>query len=111
MTAYLLNIVRGITDVKDMETYWNGARSTYSGQGKVLAAYTPFEVLEGDDVPMWGIVLQEWPSMESAREWYDGDAYQALKKHREGVQDNICVLVEGGWVPMQERKAPAGYIG
>jgi hypothetical protein len=32
---------------------------------KLLAAYTPFEVLEGENV--LGVFVAEWPSMEAAR--------------------------------------------
>ncbi|MDB5582454.1 MAG: hypothetical protein JWR80_7630 [Bradyrhizobium sp.] len=111
MTAYLLNLCRGISDREAIEKYWSQVGTTYTGKGKVLAAYTPFEILEGDDVPVWGVVAFEWPTMEDAREWYFGEGYQAVKKFREGAQDNICILVEGGWVPAEERKPPADYKG
>jgi len=110
MAAYLLNICRDISDRKAIEEYWRNASATYTGKAKVLAAYTPFEILEGD-VPVWGVVAVEWPSMEEAKEWYYGEGYQTVKKLREGVQDNICILVEGGWVPMEARMPPAGFIG
>jgi hypothetical protein len=36
---------------------------------KYLAAYAPFEVLEGENVE--AVFLAEWPSMEAAKAWYD----------------------------------------
>jgi uncharacterized protein (DUF1330 family) len=109
MTAYLLNLVCGVSDREELEKYWSAVGSTYTGVGAPLVAYTPFEVLEGD-VPVWGVVLFEFPSMADARDWYYGEQYQQVKKLREGAQDNICVLAEGGWVPAADRKPPADYI-
>jgi uncharacterized protein (DUF1330 family) len=111
MPAYLLNYVRGITSREEMMPYWAEARKTYDGKGKMLVAYTPFEVLEGHDVPIWGVVAMEWPTMQAAREWYYGPRYTAARKLRAGVQDNICVLVDGGWINAEDRGPPADFIG
>ena len=111
MPAYLLNYVRGITSREEMRPYWTRARETYTGKGKLLCAYTPFHVLEGGDVPIWGVVAMEWPTMEAAKEWYYGPEYTEVRKLRAGVQDNICVLVEGGWVAAENRGPPADFIG
>ena len=105
MPAYLLNICRSISDRDAVDEYWRRASATYSGKARVLAAYTPFEMLEGD-IPVWGVVAVEWDSMEDARQWYHGEGYQAVKTLREGAQDNHCILVDGGWVPMEARRPP-----
>jgi len=108
MSVYLVNFCRGISDKAAVEAYWKRVGESYSDKGKVLAAYTPFEVLEGD-IPIWGIVVLEFPTMVEAKAWYFGPEYQEIKKLREGAQDNICALVEGGWVAAADRQPPANW--
>lgn len=108
MSAYLFNFCRRVTDRQALEQYWDRVGETYTGSGRVLTAYMPFEVLEGD-IEIWGVCAFEWPSMQDIKDWYYGSAYQEVKKLREGAQDNICVIVEGGFTPAPERHAPAGY--
>ena len=64
MTAYMINLVRDVTDREALERYWSAVGKTYSSTGKALVAYTPFEMLEGSDVPVWGVVLIEFESAE-----------------------------------------------
>lgn len=40
------------------------------------------------------IVVSEWPSMDRAREFWNSDEYQELKKVREGTADIQVYLVE-----------------
>jgi len=108
MPAYLLNFVRDISDREAVEQYWSRVGETYSGKGKALVAYAPFEVLEGD-MPVWGVVALEFSSMQDARDWYYGPEYQEVKKLRIGAQDNVCVLAEGGWVPAADRRPPVDF--
>jgi uncharacterized protein (DUF1330 family) len=110
MTAYMINLVRDVTDREALERYWQRVGSTYSSNGKALVAYTPFEMLEGTDVPVWGVVLIEFPSMQDAKDWYFGDEYQEVKKLRAGAQDNIALFAEAGFVPAAERRPPDGFV-
>ena len=110
MTAYMINLVRDVTDREALERYWSAVGATYAGTGKPLVAYTPFEMLEGSDVPVWGVVLLEFESMQQAKDWYFGGEYQEVKKLREGAQDNIALFAEAGFVPAAERRPPAGFV-
>ena len=110
MTAYMINLVRDVTDREALERYWSKVGSTYTSTGKALIAYTPFEMLEGKDVPVWGVVLIEFPSMQEARDWYFGPVYQEVKKLREGAQDNIALFAEAGFVAAADRNPPAGFV-
>ena len=52
MPAYLLATVKSVKDRRGMEEYWSRAGVTFEGSGaKHLAAYTPFELLEGKAFP------------------------------------------------------------
>ncbi|MGA3091911.1 MAG: DUF1330 domain-containing protein [Terriglobales bacterium] len=103
MAAYLISICRSVTDRRRLEDYWNNVAPSFEGYGaKPLAAYTPFEVLEGGDV-VKGIVLFEFPSVEIARRWYRSPAYQDVKRRRLGAAEFELMLVDGGWKPATER--------
>ena len=103
MPAYLISICKGVSNRKALEDYWANARPTFAEtNAQPLAAYTQFEVLEGAD-PVEGVVLFEFPSMEIAREWYTGEAYQDIKRKRDGAAQFLLILVEGGWVSGDDR--------
>jgi len=48
---------------------------------KSVAAYAPFEQLEGDAVD--GAAVVEFPFMELAEAWYNSPAYRAIRHHRQ----------------------------
>ena len=103
MTAYLISICKGVSDRRALEDYWEHARPSFEGTGATpLAAYTPFEVLEGEG-PVEGIVLFAFPSMEIARQWYNSSQYQEVKRKRDGAAQFHLILVDGGWVPSGDR--------
>ena len=110
MTAYMINLVRDVTDREALERYWAAVGATYTGVGKPLVAYTPFEMLEGEDQPVWGVVLLEFDSMQQAKDWYFGPAYQEVRKLRAGAQDNIALFAEAGSVPAALRRPPDGFV-
>jgi len=68
---------------------------------KVLAAYAPYEVLEGEGV--LGVFVGEWPSMEAAKAWYDSPGYEAIRHLRMDNAKDTGVVVEAGFAPAQER--------
>jgi uncharacterized protein (DUF1330 family) len=56
-------------------------KATLEGQPvKILAAYGPYEVLEGP--PIEGAVIAEFPTIEAAKAWYFSPAYQEAAQHR-----------------------------
>jgi uncharacterized protein (DUF1330 family) len=106
MPAYLLATVKSVKDRRGMEEYWSRAGATFEGSGaKHLAAYTPFELLEGKG-PVEGIVAIEFPDMAAARRWYESADYQAVKQYREGAADIELMLVDGGVVADPEQRMP-----
>ena len=51
MPVYMVYVCHGVSDRAQLEKYWASIGPTLEGQPlKLLAAYTPFEVLEGGDV-------------------------------------------------------------
>jgi uncharacterized protein (DUF1330 family) len=68
---------------------------------KFLAGYTPFEVLEGENV--LGAFVGEWPSLEAAKAWYDSPAYKAIRHLRMDNASYTGLLLEAGFAPAQER--------
>jgi len=49
------------------------------------------------------VVVVEFPSRERAREWYDSDAYKAIRHLRTESARYIGVLAEGGTPPIDQR--------
>jgi uncharacterized protein (DUF1330 family) len=103
MAAYLISICRSVNDRRRLEEYWEHVAASFNGVGAApLAVYTPLEVLEVCG-PVEGVVLFEFPSMEVARRWYASEAYQDVKRRREGAADFDLILVDGGWMPPAAR--------
>ena len=65
-----------------------------------LAADTPFEVLEGENVE--GVFLAEWPSMQAAKALYDSPGHKAIRHVRRDNAEHTVVL-ETGAAPPEER--------
>jgi uncharacterized protein (DUF1330 family) len=102
MPAYMVYICQEVLDRAGLERYWSLIGPTLEGFGaRPIAAYTRFELLEGDAVD--GVAVIEFPSMARAREWYESDAYRAIRHHRQEAARYIGVLAEGGNAPPDER--------
>jgi uncharacterized protein (DUF1330 family) len=102
MPVYMVYVCHGVSDRVQLEKYWASIKPTLEGQPlKLLAAYTPFEVLEGGDV--LGVFIGEWPSMEAAKVWYDSSGYKAIRHLRQDNARYTGVLVEAGVAPPEER--------
>jgi len=102
MSVYMVYICQSVSDRAKLEKYWASIGPTLEGQPvKFLAAYTPFEVLEGENV--LGVFLGEWPSMEAAKAWYDSPGYNAIRHLRKDNAKYTGVLVEAGAAPPEER--------
>ena len=66
MPVYMIYICHSVSDRALLEKYWTSMGPTLEGQPiKLLAAYTPFEVLEGENI--LAVIVAEWPSMEAAK--------------------------------------------
>jgi len=102
MSVYMVYICHGVSDRAQLEKYWSSIGPTLDGQPlEVVAAYAPFEVLEGDDV--LGVFVGEWPSMEAAKAWYDSPGYKAIRHLRMDSATYTGVLVEAGVAPGHDR--------
>ena len=95
MAAYIMALI----DVKDQEAYVESyAKHTppilakYGGKG--LVRTNDVEGLEGTGIP-GRVVVMEFSDMESARNWYNSEEYQALVPLRQAAADGKLILVEG----------------
>ena len=81
MPAYMVFIREKTLDQSELDAYGSKVRATMEGHPlKVLAAYGRHVTLEGPEVE--GVVVAEFPTIEEARAWYDGPAYQDVARHR-----------------------------
>jgi uncharacterized protein (DUF1330 family) len=102
MSVYMVYICHSVSDRAQLEKYWASIGPTLEGQPiTMLAGYTPFEVLEGDNV--LGVFVGEWPSMEAAKAWYDSPGYKAIRHLRMDNAKYTGVLVGSGFAPTPER--------
>jgi uncharacterized protein (DUF1330 family) len=75
MPVYMIYVCHSVSERALLEKYWASIGPTLEGQPvKMLAAYTPFEVLERDNV--LGVFIGEWPSMDAAKACYDSSGYK-----------------------------------
>jgi uncharacterized protein (DUF1330 family)/ferredoxin len=96
MSAYLLYLCQGVNDRDALETYWDKVIDTFVGVDiKLLSVYAAQELLEGEG-PVEGVVVAEFPSMDVAKQWYDGAAYTEVRQHRLRGAKYIGLLVDGG---------------
>jgi uncharacterized protein (DUF1330 family) len=103
MPAYLISICRDVSDRARLEQYWAHARPTFEGfDAKLLAVYTRFRPLEVRG-PVEGVVMIEFPSMETATRWYESPGYQEVRKYRIGAAEFEIVVVDGGLVEAKDR--------
>jgi uncharacterized protein (DUF1330 family) len=94
MATYMVFTRESTQDQNELDTYLSKVGETFKGHPvKILAAYGPQQVLEGDAPE--GVVIVEFPSTEAARAWYDGPAYQEVVQHRFKGARYRAVLVEG----------------
>ena len=100
--AYLIYTCHEFRDKPGHVAYCEGVQDTLAGTGaQVLVAYTPFEVLEGDK-EVKGVVVIKFPTYAAAKDWYDSDAYMAVRGRR--IRNSYTgILVEEGFTPVAER--------
>jgi uncharacterized protein (DUF1330 family) len=84
-----------IKDASEMAKYRElGSKNNSSQYGlKPLAVYGAQVPLEGR--PPDGVVILEFPDVDTARAWYTSEGYQAAVKHRLAAADYRGVIVEG----------------
>ncbi|QDH16434.1 DUF1330 domain-containing protein [Swingsia samuiensis] len=94
MSAYIIFRQNEVTDPVEFKHYTDNVAQTLQGtSAKVLSLYGKHENLEGKETE--GVVVLEFPTMDDARAWYHGSAYQNVVKHRWKAASFDVVLVEG----------------
>jgi uncharacterized protein (DUF1330 family) len=94
MPAFIVFTKIRTKDQSELDTYTKKAGASFAGHDfKVLAAYGPQEVLEGDNHE--GTVILSFPTKEAAKAWFNGPAYTEARQHRMAGADYQVTLVEG----------------
>jgi uncharacterized protein (DUF1330 family) len=83
-----------IHDQDAMNTYSAAAMPAIVGKANVLVVDQQAQVLEGEWSATQTVVL-EFESVEAAREWYEGEAYQAAVPLRQAAAETDVVLLSG----------------
>lgn len=94
MAAYVI-VEIDITDPVGYEEYKKQASDTvHKCGGKYIVRGGTTEVLEGEWQPK-RIVVLEFPSMQQAKEWLNGEGYRKPRKLRHQTAKTNMILVEG----------------
>ena len=93
-------------DRASMERYFETVAPTFAGTGmKPLSIYQDLRHVEGAG-PVDGIVLLEFPDMETANRWYESPAYQAIRHHRTEGADSEIFFFDGGVITNLDEAMP-----
>ena len=94
MSAYVVFTRTRTIDPNELEIYRTGIKATMKDRPiEVLAADGKHEVLEGD--PIEGMVIVKFPSVKTAKDWINSEAYQNVAKHRKHGAIYHGLIVEG----------------
>jgi uncharacterized protein (DUF1330 family) len=94
MPAYV--IYQGdVTDPEQYEKYKPLAgKSIHDSGGRFVVRGGGFEVLEGN-APLSRTVVIEFPTRKAAVDWYNGEAYLAARKVRDGAAVANMYVIDG----------------
>ena len=98
MKAYMF-IKTKVTDREQYIKYVKAAQPLAERSGRKFLVFSrPVEALEGNaetiDDGDYYLMVSEWPSVESAREFWNSAEYEAVKKLRENAGEVNVVLAE-----------------
>lgn len=94
MAAYVI-VETDITDPAQYEKYKAASpAAVQAGGGRFLVRGGEMAVLEGDWHPSRLVVL-EFEDLAAARDWYRSEAYQQVKKLRDGAARLRVVAIQG----------------
>jgi uncharacterized protein (DUF1330 family) len=86
------------TDIHDPEQYERYKEASpdavHGGGGRFVVRGGELAVLEGDWNPS-RLVILEFPDLDAVKRWYSSDAYQDVKRLRDGAANLRMVAVEG----------------
>ena len=84
-----------IKDPAEFKRYAEGYKWTMEKYGgKALVRGGRFEMIEGDWAPE-RLVIQQWPSVERFKEWYNSEEYAPWKELRQKSAVANIILIEG----------------
>lgn len=94
MTAFVVFTRESTQDQAELDRYSEAVKATFDGHDvQFLAAYGSLEMLEGP--PVEGAVILQFPSLDDAKRWYFGPAYQEAVQHRFKGASYRAFIVEG----------------
>jgi uncharacterized protein (DUF1330 family) len=96
MAAYVILLREGkITDHEELRKYRDvpDVGAAKPAGMNALVYYGNLQILEGDAPD--GVVVFQFPDVESARAWYHSPEYQARARHRQQAAPYRCFIVEG----------------
>jgi uncharacterized protein (DUF1330 family) len=94
MSAYLIFQRDKTLDEHELATYFKDVEATLAGhEVKILAFYGSHEDLEGAATE--GTVIAEFPSVATAKAWYDSPPYRKVREHRFKGATYRVTLIEG----------------
>jgi uncharacterized protein (DUF1330 family) len=91
--------------VHDIDMYYDYASKifeTIGPYGGKLSAANDAEVREGE-LPHIRTIVGEFPDLQSARSWYESEAYQAIIHLRKNATDGTLLIVDGLTMPPREK--------
>ena len=95
MPAYVIASVTEAHDDEALAEYRRrNSEAVAAHGGRFVVRGGPIEVLEGDWSPLRVVVI-EFDDADTARRWYESDAYQAAIPIRQGASTTHLLLVEG----------------
>jgi uncharacterized protein (DUF1330 family) len=93
MAAYYLFDNVEVSDPEALARYFpQAAKLVAEHGGRYLAVDAVPEVVEGDP-GLTSVVLMEFPDADSARAWYESDAYRPVRAIRHRAARNNAVLI------------------
>lgn len=96
MAVYVVGHAR-VTDEKAFAQYAEaGLKATKEAGGELIALNAGTQtVLEGEQFQGGGIVILKFPSLEAYKSFYNGAAYGAARKLRQGACKMDLVVLDG----------------
>lgn len=94
MSAYIIFICKALKDQAEMKIYSSLARqASQNFNVKALAFYGQAIALE--NITSDGVAILEFENIQTAQDWYQSDAYQQAKEHRDLAAEYIVIITEG----------------
>ena len=89
MTAYIV-VLANPKDADKLQEYGSAAEQTISNFGGTLTK-GPLSILCGSD-PHERLAVLQFPDLDSAKNWYNSEEYQALQPLRDQAKEALFML-------------------